>query len=703
MGCLVIKRSRVHGVMTMMAVLTLIASASSQAVASVPRDLGVSSQDTSTVLKIADVLSKPEVTDEHVNAQWAATSFIDRHASQWGVSSNTVRYTKTIPGAAGLSTLRFVQTVSDMDVLGTVVALTMDQQLRLVSYDVNVLQVSEPLPLVATLSEAQAQQALQSAVAHAQGVEDSQVSVVQLHAVVAHSALTQGIPQGLHVGWSSWTSIDGRPDTAAVSVLDDRNSALLYSSPLARHITYTPNVCDLQSASPSDYSAQSVALGSSGLIRVRGGYMYINSVGNAYPLCGINYAGRNTPSSAKALANIDSTWRYFKSVLGVDINAEKWLGNISPTINGDRNPRISAFVNVCEYDSTAGYSDCPNFGNAFWSPWSAPASICRTGACSGIFMGLGYDKALDVIAHELTHGVTFSVAFQDGFSDTSDAYAMSEGLSDIFGEAAERLSPTSEADPTWQVGENIDAVDSGAVRTMKTGTTFTSRTTSISIPAITTAWQKRDGHTNSGPLNRFAWLISNGATVGSTTVQPLGTVPTDGICHALTDCTGISRMSVLMYQALPSLTSSSSYFDLGQAVMNACQTLVTNKTTGFDAAACTNVGRALRLTGISRFTIKNVTTKTSIQKSKPITVVASAKSYAGAPVSLQPMKLEQLVHGKWVVVQQADAACKHYCTNALGRVSFSVKWTESARYRIAAYSNYGAMQAQTPAYFLRVY
>lgn len=697
MGCCVINRSGLRAVVAWILAAGVISSVTSQVVASPVTDSATIIQGASKVLKSASALPEPEVGAHAQDAESAALSFVEAHATEWGVTAETVRHTKTIPGPAGLVTLRFIQTISGMDVLGTLLALTLDKNLHLVSFDITTLQIAQSSSLPISLSEEKAERALQDAVAVAQGVSTTQVAVTKLHLVVADSSLVEGIARGLHVSWSSWTAIAGRPDSVAVSVLDDATSQLLYSRPIARHITYRPNVCDLQSAVTSDYSAQNTALGSSALVRSYGNYMYINAVGDLYPLCGLNYAGSNTATTATALSNIDATWTYYKNVLNVDINDEQWLGNVSSSINGDTNPRISAFTNVCLYESK---SSCPSYGNAFWVPWSAPKSICRTSACSGIFMGSGFDQALDVIAHELTHGLTFSIAFQEGFSNTSDAAALSEGLSDVFGEAAERLWPDSKADPAWRIGESVDGSDPGPYRVMKTGTSFFP---TVSKPAITTGWKTGDGHVNNGPLNRFAWLIANGATEGTTTVAPLGSVPADGICQTLAECTAISRMSVLMYQAMSSLSSSSSYFEFGQAVMTTCKTLVNQKVAGFTGTACTNVGRALKLTGISKFTITNLTKRTSIKKYTSMSIVASAKSYAGSSISAQPLKLEQLVRGKWVTVHQADALCKRYCTNAQGRVTFSVKWSKSARYRVTANSNYGAMVAQTASYFIRAY
>lgn len=702
MGCRVNNRSGFRALVAWILTLGVISVVASQALANPVEQLSVSAsaQPTATLLTTSKVLSQPEVASAATDGESAGREFIDRHSAEWGVTSQTARMTQVIPGASGLATLRFVQTVSHIDVLGTLLALTLDSHNDLVAFNVTTLRIDQSLSFVATLSHERAQLELQKSFASTRGVDTTDVAVTKLHAVVADSGLVPGIPSGLHIAWSAWTAVIGRPESVAVSVLDDSTHAMLYSSPISQHITYTPNVCDLQSAVRSDYATQDTALGSTGLVRTYGGHVYINSFGDVYPLCGNNYAGRNTESSTTALNNIDATWTYYKDVLNVDINDEKWLGNISNSINGDRNPRISAFTNVCFYDAKA---DCPSYGNAFWVPWSAPTSICRTAACSGIFMGAGYDQGLDVIAHELTHGLTFSIAFQDGFTDTSDAAALSEGLSDVFGEAAERLSPNSAPDPTWKVGENVTGADPGPYRVMKTGSSISSSGQSAALPAITQNWKSGDGHVNNGPLNRFAWLIANGATAGSTTIKPLGTVPEDGICHSLSECTAISRMSVLLYQALPLIKSTSSYFEFGQAVMNTCQTLVNTNVPGFDNTACKNVGRALRLTGISQFTIKNLTTRTAIKKNTTMSIVTAVKSYAGAKISMQPLQLQQMVHGQWLTVKQADDLCKHYCTNAQGRVTFSVKWSKSGRYRVFANSNFGAMRAQTPSYIIHAY
>jgi hypothetical protein len=48
------------------------------------------------------------------------------------------------------------------------------------------------------------------------------------------------------------------------------------------------------------------------------------------PLCGINTSGVGAPATEIGKANIVRSWDYFKTVLGQDINEEKYLGNIAP-------------------------------------------------------------------------------------------------------------------------------------------------------------------------------------------------------------------------------------------------------------------------------------------------------------------------------------------------------------------------------------
>ena len=618
-------------------------------------------------------------TDPVAIAEW----FLGKHATELSIDPTQVQLDRVLPGASGLQTIRFTQTLSDIPVPGSLITFTLTKDLALVEYNTVTIDVRDRYNFLHHLSDSAATALTKNAIANKDNVSPSDVSVAQLLPVVVFSSLVPGITEGHYLAWQSWTASAGAGSTA-VTYLDDASGNLLGTFPIARKITNSPNVCDLQQALASDYQGQNRLLGST-LVYKSGSKFYLDSTGEVYPICGKSYTGRNVASTQVAQDNIDATWSYFKNVLNLDINEEAWLGNISQSVDGDSKPRISAFTNICVKDQGA----CPKFQNAFWVPWNSTS--CRSGACSAIFMGSDFDQALDVIAHELTHGVTFATSFSGSLYEKSEAGALSESLSDIFGEAAERLTPTSPADPNWDIGEMVNP-DTQPFRSMK----------SPDVPAITSNWKSDDSHTNNGPGNRFAWLVANGGTFGSTVIEPIGGIPADGSCPTIVDCAGITRLSVLVYSALPKLTSSSSYFDFGKAIMNSCKTLLTAGEDGFSDNTCLNVARALRLTGISKIRVSNLTTVSAVSKSTRMAVKGNVTSLTGADVYKQPMQLEQLVKGKWVKVLAADAACKKYCTDVNNRVTFYVKWSKSATYRISTKTDFNAVIGFSPLARVRV-
>lgn len=635
----------------------------------------------SSILTNADAINRKSVslatparnTETSTDPIAVAKSFVTKRAAELRLDPNQLILDRVIPGPSNSQTIRFTQTLSGLPVPGSLIAISLNKDLALVAYDTVTVNLRDGERFHHELSAGKAKLLIEDALTKAQKIAPNEIQVSRLTPVVAFSSLLPGITTGHYLAWQSWTSNSSLASTA-VTYLDDATGNLLGTFPIARHITNEPNVCDLQQASITDYQGQSRILGST-LVYKSGSRFYLDPTGELYPICGKNYTGRNVASTQVAQDNIDATWSYFKNVLNLDINEEAWLGNISQSVDGDSKPRISAFTNICLKNLS-----CPKYENAFWVPWNSTS--CRSGACSGIFMGAGFDQALDVIAHELTHGVTFATSFSGALYEKSEAGALSESLSDIFGQVAERLTPTSVADPDWEVGETVDTgVTDESFRSMR----------SPDVPTVTSNWKPADSHTNNGPGNRFAWLVANGGTIGSTVIEPIGDLPSDGTCPTVADCSALTRLSILVYSALPKLTSSSSYFDFGKAIMNSCKTLVTQSEEGFTDTSCLNVARALRVTGISKIRVSNLTKISTVSKSTRMAIKASVKSLTGADVYKQPMKLEQLVKGKWVKVLVADAACKRYCTDVNNRVTFYVKWAKSATYRVSTNTDFNAV------------
>ncbi len=638
------------------------------------------------IVRVSGVVPAPQSDySTSKDSQTAALSFVGSNEPLFGVTPSQLQLERVVPSVSGLKTLRFAQFIQGARIEGSLVSVTLSADLHILSYSATTISINSKLSLKPQMTPTQIKGAFQSAVAQHLQIAATQIDVGPPVLTIVDSRLVDQAPAGDTLAWKAMTSVASNPTSSAWSFIADGSGELLAMSRIARGITFQPNVCDLQAASLADYAGQNKTAGVELVQRItvrKTGltYNYIDTSTALFPLCGTNYVGANGPSADAAIKNINTTWDFYKNVIGIDINEELWLGNIASTVNGDRNPRISAYINVCFNDKT---SDCPNYANASWAPWSS--KICRSYACSGIFMGTQYDQALDVIAHELTHGITFSVAFTDYLTDTSEAGALSEGLSDVFGESVERLSPTSTPDPSWRIGESVTLEDApGPYREMQTGTSYQWDGSTKAIPAITNSWVSDDSHTNNGPINRLAWLLANGSEPSSPVVLPMGTVPQDGICHTLSECTAITRMNVLMYTAMSSVTSTSSYFDFGKAMINSCFSLVKTKTDGFNTSACANVQRALSATGISKLAITNTTRVLGKVRPKSWKITAQVRSLTGAVPMYLPMRLEKFDGTKWAIVAQGQRSCKTYCTSLNGNVSFTVQWPKITRYRISA-------------------
>jgi hypothetical protein len=458
-----------------------------------------------------------------------------------------------------------------------------------------------------------------------------------------------------------------------MTYLSQDGKQVLSSLPFVRHITAEPFVCDLQ----VDMSTPGYEL-PVGVLE-REGYWYVDNsqlLTRGYPLCGDNTFGKGAPTTEAANQNIVKTMQYFNSVLGQDISEEKYLGNIS--VDGDQKPRISAFTNVCATDiddyGTRQWP-CP-YRNAFWVPWNS--TECSSGACCGIFIGKDFDNSDDVIAHELAHGVTFSLAFNAGMNNQSETAALSEAISDIFGEAMDQLNvvPGEVADPAWTIGEDYPF---GYIRKLR-DPTFAKK--------IDKYWITRDGHDNTGPANRLAFLLANGGTVDKVKVVGLGSnansVTVNDLCDDPSECLGTVRMSQLVFATTSNLTATASFFDFGRAMNNACFTLLKAKAAGFTTSSCKSVQSALIAQGFTSSTIAVAKVPAKAKQGKPFKLSATMNAVNGTKVSGQKLALQVLVKGKWVTKQSTH-------TNASGKAAFSIKLFSKREYKfqIVSYSYSG--------------
>jgi Zn-dependent metalloprotease len=104
-----------------------------------------------------------------------------------------------------------------------------------------------------------------------------------------------------------------------------------------------------------------------------------------------------------------------------------------------------------------------DFDNAFWNG----AQMVYGDGSGRIFQVGGLTRAIDVIAHELTHGVT---EFTAGLEYHKQPGALNESMSDVFGSLVKQWARKQTADQAdWLIGAEIftPEIDADALRSMK--------------------------------------------------------------------------------------------------------------------------------------------------------------------------------------------------------------------------------------------
>ncbi|HNW89792.1 MAG TPA: M4 family metallopeptidase [Bacteroidales bacterium] len=188
-----------------------------------------------------------------------------------------------------------------------------------------------------------------------------------------------------------------------------------------------------------------------------------------------------------------------------------------------------------------------DYANAFWN-----------GTCMTYGDGDGTQEgpftALDVCAHELTHGVTeytANMVYQD------EPGALNEAFSDIFSAAVEFYATPSLAD--WLVGEDFDLTGGNGFRNMSDPNEDDQPDTYLGNFWFSGTMDNGGVHYNSGVANYWFYLIS----AGDTGTNDLGNV------YSI-DSIGIEKAAQIAYRALSVyMTSSSGYADARLATIQA--------------------------------------------------------------------------------------------------------------------------------------
>ncbi|MGM7700299.1 M4 family metallopeptidase [Pseudalkalibacillus sp. Hm43] len=164
--------------------------------------------------------------------------------------------------------------------------------------------------------------------------------------------------------------------------------------------------------------------------------------------------------------------------------------------------------NGATIQSSVHYSS--NYNNAFWN-----GSQMVYGDGDGTtFQALS--GGIDVVAHELTHAVT---DYSSDLVYENESGALNEALSDIFGTLVEYYHGTN---PDFEVGEDIytPGTPGDALRSMSDPTKYGDPDHYSN--RYTGTGDNGGVHTNSGIINKAAYLLSEGGTHYGVTVPGIG-------------------------------------------------------------------------------------------------------------------------------------------------------------------------------------
>jgi Zn-dependent metalloprotease len=204
------------------------------------------------------------------------------------------------------------------------------------------------------------------------------------------------------------------------------------------------------------------------------------------------------------------------------------------------------------------------FANAFW-----------TG--SQMVYGDGYAGADDVVAHELTHGVT---QYESGLLYFRQSGAINESLSDVWGELIDLTDGQGDdsSGVRWLIAEDLLG---GALRSLLNPGLFGAPDRMRSPNYWASSLDTGGVHANSGVSNKAAALLTDGGSFNGKSVAGLG----------------IEKVVRIYYEVQTNLlTPGSDYADLYNALQQACFSLIaTNVTTAGDCQQVTNAVQATEM------------------------------------------------------------------------------------------------------------
>lgn len=285
----------------------------------------------------------------------------------------------------------------------------------------------------------------------------------------------------------------------------------------------------------------------------------------------------------------------------------------------------------------------PDNVNAFWD-----GSRMSYGDGNSSYTPL---TALDIAGHEITHGLTENTS---NLTYSGESGALNEGFSDIFGTAIEFYAKPASAN--WNIGENIGA----AFRSMSNPNSFSQPDTYQGTYWYTGTADNGGVHTNSGVLNFWFYLLSQG---GSGTNDK-------GTAYSVTGL-GIDKAAAIAFRTnTVYLTSTSNYAAARTYAIKSAEDLY-----GVGSNEATQTSCAWAAVGVG-------TCGTTASCNAPAGLTSSNITSTGATVS-------------WTAVSGASSYAVDYKTSA------ATTWTSAATATTATSVTLSGLTAST-AYNWRV-
>ncbi|GAA1260382.1 M4 family metallopeptidase [Oryzihumus leptocrescens] len=479
----------------------------------------------------ARVVTRPSDVPATGSADAAARAYLRHLAPLTGVGEPAVRSPEVLDQPWG-STVHYQQTSGGVPVLGGEVTVSLDRSHQLSAYSATTSDTT--VDTTPRVSATVAARVAARVPVRAYRVPASAVRASRPELAVYDSRLL-GTPgqRTQALVWRTEVTAAGRPDVRELVLVDAvRGAVVLHFSEVDRaDSTFSGQVCDFANTRTTlDTCPQSGA-----------------------PVVAPTDPGISMDAK-DAYAFAQDTWDFYSRVLG-------------RTSVDDHALPMTASVRYC---SGAATDDCP-WGNAYWNSTQA-------------VFGDGFAQSEDVVAHELSHGLT---QYTSGLLYYFQSGAINESMSDVMGELVQQTSENAleGASSNWQLGEDMPG---GAIRSMKDPTEYQMPDTMTS-----TLWEPGTDahglfdaggvHENSSVGNKAAYLITEGTHLETKVPNTFNgasfTGMTDNEGRDLTQPDAVrsevlEKVANLYYTVERMMTPSANYADLYNLLPQACNALV---------------------------------------------------------------------------------------------------------------------------------